>query len=825
MKQNDEIRPFVRRRGANETRRLPGGNPFGFSWLVTTFISLGAFIGAPAVAQNAPAAAAISSEPTRIETFEYTVREGDTCSGIARQFFENGRRYDIIHSFNPTMGPPPHDLLAGTVLVLPRSVVPAGYGPDARVTGMVRDVDAQEPRAEAWRRAELGEELYRAWRVNTRPRSAATLTFRDTSVVEMRSDTIVIILGQSDRPVRPENDTAELATGALRSRLGELASGLSLRVATPSSQTELQGGSAVVAVDGEGTTRLSNHVGGVAVLRGRVGGRARVRPGWGSKVRRGERPTPPRELPPSPALSAEVGRFLALPGRGATVSGSWAPVEGATRYRIEIARRPDGRDLVESVEVPAEATRFDVVGLPAGDYYVRVAAFDDDHFESAPSEPLAIRVEEASLESPDGRSVSVSPETEGDLALGLGWRLSVPPGVLCTDGGGEPQNPLLVSQSGAIEIRCAGGDGPGIGPLDATVPTPSIERTVDATGTSLVRGTSVRVQLAVQGIAPSSLELRGSRGITIHRVDTISDERVDVWLDIGEDALENSSLTVFLAAGQTTLSDVHFSVVDAQPTVAAGDREESAAPSEEGSGIRLPSSTETFGLAPLAPVLSLRDSDSLRSSVGLAGLVTFPREDEADIRARLVADARAVFVEGYLVVGAGAILDPTETWLRDEDRGSGTFFAELASIFWRSDDLSLTGGARAWFPAGQTGALPSTRLQPSFELAWRPEVRFNLRTRQGAILDVDERGARMWASAYGADARLIGPLHLGVEADLVYGTSLDDGEILAGAAALSLLLDFRVAQIGLASRRSVGDSSDRLLGPGSVAASFRLIFP
>ena len=55
-----------------------------------------------------------------VETFEYTVRDGDTCAAIAKRFFGDAKRYDIIHQYNPGMGPTPHDLKAGRILILPK---------------------------------------------------------------------------------------------------------------------------------------------------------------------------------------------------------------------------------------------------------------------------------------------------------------------------------------------------------------------------------------------------------------------------------------------------------------------------------------------------------------------------------------------------------------------------------------------------------------------------------------------------------------------------------------------------------------------------------
>ena len=133
--------------------------------------------------------------PTDVETYEYTVQEGDTCAAIAGRAFGNRRRYDIIHLYNPNMGPPPHSLEPGSTLTLPRNT-----GPDARVTAVRREVQARQPSDTDWRSASRGLGLFRGWRVNTLEESTAELTFQDDSRVHMRENTLVIIYGGSDEP-------------------------------------------------------------------------------------------------------------------------------------------------------------------------------------------------------------------------------------------------------------------------------------------------------------------------------------------------------------------------------------------------------------------------------------------------------------------------------------------------------------------------------------------------------------------------------------------------------------------------------------------------
>ena len=107
---------------------------------------------------------------------EYIIQKGDSCVKISRRRFGNGKRYDLIHKYNPNMGPTPHRLVPGEKLMLP---VTAEYkGADAEVTHSHREVKARAGREETWGVADIGLDLYKGWRVNTLERAAAEVTFQ-----------------------------------------------------------------------------------------------------------------------------------------------------------------------------------------------------------------------------------------------------------------------------------------------------------------------------------------------------------------------------------------------------------------------------------------------------------------------------------------------------------------------------------------------------------------------------------------------------------------------------------------------------------------------
>ncbi len=429
------------------------------SWLLVWGV-----LGVSAVSQDAAA-------QEREATFQYTVQRGDTCQGLAERFYGTKDAWAKVHQHN-ALGPMPHHLQAGTVLTLPLA---AGSNPDAKLTELRGTVQARPPAERDWQRAQRGLDLYRAWRVNSLERSTAEITFRDTTALQMRENTIVIIYGATSTRARRQTMEAELQSGALRTRLGELAGGaapkgsgepaISLIISTASSLTTLDDTAALVEAEPDGTARVANHRGASATVAGRTkkgGGAGRavtVQAGYGTRVKPASEPEPPRPLPPAPQwASSDPAGFVTL-GEQGTIRGSWSPVAQAARYRVEVATEPNGRGLLEAVEVPSSVTSFEVQGVPPGSYFVSVSAVDGDKFEGPPSE---VRTKQL---------IRVAPR--GAEATGGAWRqgmvLEVPEGVRCALGGEEPTRRLVLREAAAGELRCVDAAGVALAPQPVTV--------------------------------------------------------------------------------------------------------------------------------------------------------------------------------------------------------------------------------------------------------------------------------------------------------------------------------------------------------------------
>ncbi|MCZ7685218.1 MAG: LysM peptidoglycan-binding domain-containing protein [Sandaracinaceae bacterium] len=269
-------------------------------------------------------------------TLEVTVQPGETCRSLAARIYGDAEAYDRIHAHNPQMGPPPHRLVPGTVLRVPRPE------PPARLSAVHRVVERRDPDDAAFAPARTGQPLPRGTQVRTHDASSAEITFRDRAEVTVRERTLVIVYGGRRRLVERAITRASSSAARCAAASGELAGRRPLEVETPSSHASLDG-DAVVSVEDDGTSRVANHGERPATV---VAGGARVvlPGGTGTVVRQGERPARPRRLLAAPRWRADHrGPVLGFVGRGASLRGGFDPVRGAARYRVEIARRPRRR--------------------------------------------------------------------------------------------------------------------------------------------------------------------------------------------------------------------------------------------------------------------------------------------------------------------------------------------------------------------------------------------------------------------------------------------------------------------------------------------------
>lgn len=511
---------------------------------------------------------AIYAPDSDVELYDYTVKKGDSCASISNQQFGSRKAYGRIHEHNPEMGPTPHKLVPGTVLKLPRDKVK----PDARVTASERKVEVRAPSDQGWKTASQGFELFRGWRVSTLERAFAEVTFRDTSRIYMRENTLVIIYGGTEGSARRTGTTAKLDKGALRSRLGELSGGKTLAVETPSSNTELTGGSALITVDPEGTSRVANHGGGKARVRsGKSGKAVSVPERMGSKVRKGKAPSAPKPLPDTPVWAAENASTYLIPdGASGTITGGWKSVPKAETYRVEVGRMAQGGFIMTSVQIPKSATAFEVHGLETGEYFATVAAVDDDKFESPPSRLYQTKVVSTPLVAPTGAAVAVPPADPGQPMAPVrvlpGARFEVPAGLTCGLGTSELGPTVIASGAGVQQVRCQDTGGKPVGGFAIDVIEIQVAKAGegDAGAFTVRRDASTTLDLALSsdGELPAELAVRAPDGFDVSQMRKTDDGSWVVDVTTDKAAVSPATFDIIIAGTDVVLADFPVTILE-----------------------------------------------------------------------------------------------------------------------------------------------------------------------------------------------------------------------------------------------------------------------
>jgi len=741
------------------------------------------------------------------ETYEYRIQPGDTCAGIAERLFGNERRWDLIHKHNPNMGPAPHRLVPGQVLIMPR----LEQGPDARLTDVQRTVQARAPQKPDWERARQGKELYRGWRVNTLERASADVTFQDGSLVQMRQNTLIIIYGGVYRDARRKTTEASLERGTLRSRLSEFR----LEVKTPTAQAGLDGGSSVLSVDDQGTSLLSNHEGGEAQFKVTMGEAVRVKPGFGSKARKGTpRPSKPKPLPPTPSWNSGLAViFSGIRNEGGTVRGSWSSVEEATSYRVEIAKDREGGEVVVATTVPSSVTSFEIHRLPEGVYFARVSTIDNDGFESPQSSAHPMNVHLVQLELP-GRDANESAaaalgefnEAPQPARVLPGTQVISPGGFRCGTGSHDKAASFELADAGVYEVLCVSNEGAAAPPVEVAVVAPVLEILEPETIGPLVRDDDPRrVTVAVQSELPlpDSTRFRAADGLVF---DEISSSGNATTMDLSATKESPDTLALELVAGppgdETVLASLRFDVIESERL--------DFAPNEALGLMLTPNvlgltNDRREGSGPFATIAYLGDpkSDNGKWRLSLGGEI-------APVRRARIGIAIPVDVHR-----SGVSPVP----VRDE----GILVWGGYRIFMRRD-FSLYTELGVWFPSvEESRSVVRTRFAPAIEGSYLLVDRILFRSRQGAILETSSGGPFLWASAYGIDIKLVRLLSISAELDVVLGKSGDDPVTgVGGGPGLSVLAG--PAAIFFATRFAATDDFRASNGKYTFSGGLRVTF-
>ncbi len=339
-----------------------------------------------------------SVEDSTAQDWIYTTVEGDNLWNLSEQHLDSVLRFEQLRKINGIENP--KRMRPGTRLRVPlkwirSNPVPATIAAVQGVAEVLRADGSVEQGVEPGTAVHLGDQL------RTGADSTVAVKFADDSILTLHSGSLI----------RFDHLSAHGETGIVDSRLNLLEGRVDTRVTPavgPGSRFEIQTPSAISAVRGtvyRASVRDSGEVSNIEVLGGKVAvsgddtlvgdnsavadksavgykktvnqaldsrygkHKTLVKAGFGTQVAAGKPPLPPRKLLEPPQLNP-------LPERIRTVNGvlSWAPVPGASAYRVEVAAETTFNTLLR--EQVSQYTRAALPDLADGHYFVRLRAID-----------------------------------------------------------------------------------------------------------------------------------------------------------------------------------------------------------------------------------------------------------------------------------------------------------------------------------------------------------------------------------------------------------------------------------------------------------------
>lgn len=318
---------------------------------------LGVMVAAPAFAQGEP-------------TIGYVVRPGDTLIALSTNYLTSKEAYRTIQQINKIANP--YRVPIGSTLVIPKALLktePAA----GKITSFRGTVSVDG------RPAAVGMDIRQGMRLDTAANAFVTVQFPDGSAISLPSQSRIridrllrtLLTGSFSRAIRLEQGRSRSTVTPIRDADGDF------RVTTPLSVSAVRGTDFRVGFDPDGQQALTEVVGGtVAVAPDEDKGETEVPKGFGVVGTQAGIQPPVRLLPP-PEL-AQLGR-----GEGDVVVVDFNAVEGAKRYRTQLATDIGFRDVIAETVTEDSIANFPGLGNVA--FFVRLTAIAESGMEGMPA--------------------------------------------------------------------------------------------------------------------------------------------------------------------------------------------------------------------------------------------------------------------------------------------------------------------------------------------------------------------------------------------------------------------------------------------------------
>ena len=259
-----------------------------------------------------------------------------------------------------------------------KNVNPAG-----KLTYIRRDVFTKLPDKIDFIRATINQDLYHLYRVLTRKKSNANVTFQDLSKINLGPQSLMIMYSLLEQGLRlPRKQNVHLLTGGLRTKLKKLKG--RLQVKTPSCVINSDSVEIRVGIDEKKMSALSVFDGKSEV--NAQGKKVDVPEGFGTTVEMGKPPAPPEPLPKAPQLITPIESKI-LPGKADTntmsIQFQWHRADIEDQYHLQVASDSQFEKILEDQTLRDNTA---ALSLGSGTYYWRVAAINKRGIEGYASQ-------------------------------------------------------------------------------------------------------------------------------------------------------------------------------------------------------------------------------------------------------------------------------------------------------------------------------------------------------------------------------------------------------------------------------------------------------
>ncbi len=298
----------------------------------------------------------------------YTTVQGDNLWDLSKTHLDTVMRFKQIKTINGVKVP--KQLQPGTKLRIPMQWIRSNPT-SAEILEVHGNIKIQRNKGAIEKTVIPGIKLNLGDRVKSGANSSVAIRFADNSILTLHQNSVIVF----------DHLSAHGTTGMVDTRMHLLKGRLDTRVTPavgPGSRFEIKTPSAISAVRGtEYRASIINvqNTSNIEVLKGKVQvssvtKKKLIKAGFGTQIAQGKAPIAARELLAPPKLSP-------LPERIRQINWmiQWERIEGAAKYRIEVADDAQFNTLIW--QEFSSYTRAAFPSLVDGHYYIRVRAVDE----------------------------------------------------------------------------------------------------------------------------------------------------------------------------------------------------------------------------------------------------------------------------------------------------------------------------------------------------------------------------------------------------------------------------------------------------------------